>query len=79
MRTFKDEFDGITAFIEEKGMSGAFDNVMGLVTLDRMVDVLVQTPELQASIHAYLRDILKGMMDFEYPDKVDESMLGYVR
>ena len=77
MRKFKDEFNKILSFIEGKGLAGAFDNVTALVTLDRMVDVLVQSPELQADIHAYLRDIMKGMMDFEYPEKDDESMLGY--
>lgn len=78
MTTFKDKFDKIISYIEGEGVAGAFDNVTALVTLDRMVDVLVQTPELQADIHDHLRGILKGMMGFEYPDKVDESVLGYV-
>lgn len=77
MKTFKDEFDEIIKGIEDKGLGGAFDNVMALVTIDRMVEVLVQTPELKEELHGYLRSIIKGMMDFEYPDDRDESLVGY--
>lgn len=77
MSKFKDNFDEIIKHIEDKGLAGAFDNVMGLTTIDRMIDVLVQTPELKEELHAYIRSILKGMMEFEYHDKEDESLLGY--
>ena len=77
MKTFKDEFDGIIKGIEDKGLAGAFDNVMALVTIDRMVEVLVQTPELKEELHGYLRGIVQGMMDFEYPSENDESLVGY--
>ena len=77
-KTFKDEFNEIINFIEKKGMAVAFDNTMGLVNLDRMVDLVIPTPELQEDIHEYLRGLLQGMMAVEYPDKVDETLIGYV-
>ena len=78
MKTFEDEFNEIIDFIEKKGLSTAFDNIIGLVNIDKMVNVMVQTPELQSELHGFILELVKGMLDFEYPDKVDESMVGYV-
>ena len=77
MKTFKDEFDEIIKGIDDKGLGGAYDNVISLVTIDRMVEQLVQSPELKAELHGYLRGIIQGMMNFEYPDEHDESLVGY--
>ena len=77
-KTFRDEFEEIVKFIEKKGLSTAFDNVMGLVTFDKMVDIIIPTPEFQEDMHLYLRKLMVGMMQVEYPDKQDETLIGYV-
>ena len=77
MEQFKDKFDDIAAYIEGKGLTVAFDNMIGLVNLDKMVDVMVQTPELRAEIHRFIREFMTRMLEFEYPDEIDESVLGY--
>lgn len=77
-KTFKDEFEDIIKFIEKKGLSTPFDNIMGLVTFDKMVDVLIPTPELQEDMHEYFRKLVGGMLKVEYADKVDETLIGYV-
>lgn len=78
MKTFEDEFSEIINFIENKGLSVPFDNIIGLINIDRLVDVMIQTPELQAELHRVILEVIKGMLEFEYPDKEDESMVGYV-
>lgn len=77
-KTFRDEFEQIVKFIEKRGLSTAFDNVMGLVTFDKMVDVIIPTPELQEDMHQYFRELMVGMMQVEYADKEDETLIGYV-
>lgn len=77
-KTFRDEFEEIVKFIEKKGLSTAFDNVMGLATIDKIVDVVIPTPELQQDLHQYLQELMVGMMQVEYADKVDETLIGYV-
>lgn len=77
-KTFRDEFDEIIKFIEKKGLATAFDNVMGLATIDKLVNILIPTPELQEDMHQYLRELMVGMMQVEYSDKEDETLKGYV-
>jgi hypothetical protein len=76
-KTFRDEFEEIIKFIEKKGLSTAFDNVMGLATFDKIVDIIIPTPELREDMHEYLRDLMVGMMEVEYTDKADETLIGY--
>lgn len=80
-RTFKNEFDGIIAYIESRGLATPFDNAMGLVNIDRMIDILIPTPELKAELHRFVRELLQGMMKAEYADEgidEDETLIGYV-
>ena len=74
----QDKLDKVQKFVEEQHITAAMDNVMGLTYLNAMVDVAVQTPELQEYLHKVIEGLIGEMANYEIPDENEEFMKDYM-
>jgi len=63
--TFGDRFDGISDILKEQNIETPYGNVIGMIMLDRMVDEVIITDELQKIFHEYFGKIIQGIYNTE--------------
>lgn len=76
--TFKEKFERVQDAVADEGIETGFDNVVGLILFDAMVDVVTQTPAVREYLHGIIRKVLSDVMEVEFEIEDDESMIGYM-